>query len=227
MEAIILAGGFGTRLRSVVSDVPKPMAPIRGVPFLTYIMNHLQTFDVNHVVLSTGFLHDQIANHFGNRYGNIKLSYSQEMTPLGTGGAIKKALAQIEEPHCLILNGDTLFNVDIKRMIAFHIEKKSDITLAVKTMYDFDRYGTIERDGTRVVDFIEKTRREFGAINGGVYIVNSTIFDEETLPESFSFETGFMEPFVTRKNIQAFESDAFFIDIGIPEDYQRAQKVLE
>ena len=143
MEAIILAGGLGTRLSHIVKDVPKPMAPVAGRPFLEYILDYLIENDIKRVILATGYKHEIIEQHFGNLYKNIEIIYSVENEPLFTGGAIKKALSKCKENNVFIINGDTYFNVDLKEMKKFHIESNSEITIATKLMYDFERYGTV------------------------------------------------------------------------------------
>lgn len=226
MEAIILAGGFGTRLKSVVSDVPKPMAPIRNVPFLTYIFEYLRRYGVTKVVLCTGYKHEIIQSFYGESFKDLMISYSYESTPLGTGGAIKKALATIEGNHTLILNGDTMFTIDLNDFIATHVESDADVTLAVKQMNNFERYGVLRLDGNKIVDFQEKKWTSNGFISGGVYLARTSLFRELHFLQSFSFETDYLQKYVNSQNFSAFISDEYFIDIGIPEDYKKAQEEL-
>lgn len=223
MEAIVLAGGFGTRLRSVVSDVPKPMALVNDKPFLEYILKYLQKNDIKKVILSVGYKWEVIKNYFGENFENIELIYSIEDEPLGTGGAIKKALKMVENSQVYILNGDTFFNIDIKRL---SLKDDSKLTLALKYMENFDRYGCVEIDQDNfVINFNEKSYRKSGNINGGIYLAKRNIFEKYNLPKKFSFEE-FMENNFKDLKISAQIFNDYFIDIGIPKDYERAQKEI-
>lgn len=226
MDAIVLAGGMGTRLKAVVKDIPKPMAPIGNRPFLSYILDELYAQGVRRAVLSTGYKHEVVEEYFGNHYKGLEIEYSVEDSPLGTGGAIKKALACVQTPQAMILNGDTMFKVDLQAMQRFHQEKGADMTLALRKMEKCDRYGTVETEAHRVVRFGEKMASKPGAINGGIYMLNKDVVLGKGLPEKFSFEKDFMEAFYQDINMLAYESDAYFIDIGIPQDYARAQNEL-
>lgn len=223
MEAIILAGGFGTRLAHIVKDVPKPMAPVANRPFLEYILDYLKKNGISKVVLATGYKHEVIENYFGNVYNDINIEYSVEDMPLFTGGAIKKALKKCTESEVFVINGDTYFNVNLKKMKEFHILHKSDITVATKEMVDIDRYGTLILKDIRIVKFKEKQKKVKGFINGGIYIINRNLFDN-IKEEKFSFETNIMEKFVLDLKINSFKCDKYFIDIGIEKDYYTAQQ---
>lgn len=221
MEAIILAGGFGTRLSDIVSDVPKPMASVNSQPFLKYIFNYLLENGVKHVILAIGYKAETIQEFFGDFYQDIKVTYSIEGTPLGTGGAIKKALECCKDEEVFIVNGDTYFDVNLKEMKNFHREKKSYLTVAIKSMSDFDRYGSVIVKDNKIVQFVEKKKTIQGKINGGTYLLNQKIFDSMKR-DFFSFEKVILEN--GGYEIYAFESNGYFIDIGIPEDYYKAQK---
>lgn len=223
MEAIILAGGFGTRLQKVVSDVPKPMAPINNTPFLVYIFNWLNKYNVTHVVLAVGYKKEIIINYFDNQYKNIKIDYSIEDTPLFTGGAIKKALDKCNEKNVFIINGDTYFDVNLNELIKQHNELKADFTISVKEMKEFNRYGTVKvNEKKQVIGFEEKRHYKQGYINGGIYCIKKNILDKVN-KNVFSFEKEYMEQYYDKDNVYAFYSDGYFIDIGIPEDYKKAQ----
>lgn len=227
MEAVVLAGGMGTRLRPVVQDIPKPMAPVGNRPFLSYILDELLSQGVRRVVLSTGYRHEVVEDYFGHHYKGVEIAYSVEDSPLGTGGAIKKALAYVHTPQAMILNGDTMFKVDLQAMQQFHQEHGADMTLALKKLDDCARYGVVETsEDDRVIRFGEKMASKSGAINGGIYMLKKELVLEKDLPEKFSFEKDFMEAFYQDMKMIAFESDAYFIDIGIPQDYARAQNEL-
>lgn len=223
MDAIILAGGLGKRLRSAVADVPKPMAPVKGAPFLEHLIRYLKGQGVTKIILSVGYKYEIIYEFFGESFCGVDLVYSIEKTPLGTGGAIKKALKYICHDHVFIFNGDTLFDVDLTTFQHFHIEKRADISLALKEMKNFDRYGTVKFDKKcRIVEFKEKEVLSVGNINGGVYVIQRDFFDKFILPVKFSFEQ-FLEKNVKEYNMFCRKFDGYFIDIGIPEDYEKIQ----
>ncbi len=220
MEAIVLAGGLGTRLQSVVSDVPKPMAPIGAKPFLEYILKYLKKNGINRIVLSVGYKWETIKKYFGDTFDGMELVYSVEDEPLGTGGAIKKALRNIKEQEVYIINGDTFFDVDLQKLV---LPNDSKIILTLKKMYNFDRYGCVESDDNGyVIDFTEKEFREVGNINGGIYLVKKDLLEAYTLDDKFSFEEFMQKEYVNLK-ISSKVFDSYFIDIGIPEDYVKVQ----
>jgi D-glycero-alpha-D-manno-heptose 1-phosphate guanylyltransferase len=223
-EAIILAGGLGTRLRSVVSDLPKPMASIGSKPFLEYILKYLKRNGINRVIMSVGYKWEIIRDYFGDDFEGISLDYSVEDEPLGTGGAIKKAIELVHADEVFIINGDTFFDIDLNSL---HLENDSRLILSLKQMREFDRYGCVESDMHGIVTaFMEKGYREYGKINGGIYLASKSLFDGFALEDKFSFETFMEEHFGTLK-IQTVVFDNYFIDIGIPEDYARAQNELK
>lgn len=226
MEAIVLAGGLGTRLRSQVADRPKVMAEINNQPFLNYLLNYLISHGIRRAVLATGYLHEFIENYYGRQYKQLHIDYSIEPQPLGTGGAVKLALTKISTADVLILNGDTFFDINPDAMFALHKKDNADITIALKAMRHISRYGIVRIQGTRVISFDEKKKVEEGYINAGVYLVKTSLLASMNLPERFSFEEDLLKKFTSQLNIHAYLSDAYFIDIGIPEDYQRAQTEL-
>ena len=227
MEAVILAGGLGTRLREVISDVPKPMAPVGSKPFLRYILERLEMQGVRRVVLAVGYKHETISSYFGHRCGEIRIAYSVEEEPLGTGGALKQAMDQISSDQVLLLNGDTLFHVDIKQLVQVHQDRAADLTLSLKPMRRFDRYGAvIVSSDSRVLSFQEKRMCESGLINGGVYVARTDLWDPFELSAKFSFERFLENPGAQKLNMYGFPSEGYFIDIGIPEDYERAKSEL-
>lgn len=225
-EVIILAGGFGTRLRTVVSDMPKPMAPINDEPFLNYIFLYLKHFGITHAVLSTGYLSEKISDYYKNDYLGIKISYTKEETPLGTGGGIRLAMEQCKTKNVLVLNGDSFFDVNLKLYFNQHTSLKSDCSLALRKVENAARYGTIKLSSMSVIKiFKEKDGVEKeGLINGGVYILNRELFLSKTeVNMPFSIEKDFYEKRINELNIFGFEHQGYFIDIGIPEDYKKAQ----
>ena len=230
IPAIVLAGGLGTRLRSVISDMPKPMAPVSGKPFLHYIFLYLQKQGITDVVLSVGYKSEMIQEFFGEKYSGINIRYAIEAEPLGTGGGIAQAMAMIDS-DAFVLNGDTFFDVDLSELYQFYQDSHSDIALALRRMYDFDRYGTVEIGNLgRVLQFHEKQYKSEGLINGGVYVLSKNLFkkveeiEESPLLQKFSFEKDILEKHLVPLRYQGKEFTGYFIDIGIPEDYNKAQE---
>ena len=225
MTAVVLAGGFGTRLAHITKDMPKPMAPVNGRPFLQYVLDHLVGCGVEDIVLAVGYKWEQIRDYFGERLQGVPLRYSVEIEPLGTGGAIWRALEGIEAGDLVVVNGDTLFPVNIAEMFARHRDSSALLTMAVRCVPDARRFGrlVVEADN-RVTAFLEKGEGGPGLINGGVYVLNRDLFRIADFPERFSFETDCLEQRMQEIRPLAFFSDAYFIDIGIPEDYDRARR---
>lgn len=226
-EAIILAGGFGTRLQSVVSDKPKAMAAINNRPFLEIMLAWLEKKGIERVILALGYKADAIVNHFGEGFRSLKIEYSIEGYPLGTGGALKKAFKLAKGASVFALNGDTLFDVDFEEMAGFHEKKQSSLTIALKKSADCARSGSVALDSqNRITRFDEKKFKKSALISGGVYIIKTSIFEGFEPGEKFSFECDFIERFCREKSFYGLAFDGFFIDIGIPEEYSKAQVCL-
>lgn len=225
MEAIILAGGFGTRLKGILNNIPKPMAPINNKPFLEYLLDELVIAGFSRVILSVGHMSSVISNHFGNYYKTIEIVYSVEDEPLGTGGAVKLALNKARNDMIYVINGDTFFKVDFEKMVQIFRTNSGSIIMALKFMNDCSRYGTVEIDNeNKVVEFREKNPDiKNGLINGGIYLIPKSIFNKFDISEKFSLEKDFFEKYFHDLNIEGFTSTGYFLDIGIPEDYRRAQ----
>ncbi|HEA6928460.1 nucleotidyltransferase family protein [Campylobacter lari] len=214
MQAIVLAGGLGTRLKSVVQDLPKPMAPINGKPFLTFVLEYLKKQGITEVILSVSFKYELIQEYFEDEFDGIKIRYNIENELLGTGGAIKDALKLIQN-QAYVLNGDTIFDIDLKKLVL----NDSKICIALKQMQNFDRYGTVNVDDQGIVtSFEEKIFKKQGLINGGIYLLKKDIFDKFDLEKKFSFEE-FLQSNCNALKIQTQIFDGYFIDIGIPQDY--------
>lgn len=224
-EAIILAGGLGRRLNSVVKDLPKVMAPVNGRPFLEYILDYVSDFVIEHVVLSVGHMKEPIMDHFGSQYKDIKIDYAIEEEPLGTGGAIKNAFNFIEGNRAFVLNGDTMFRLDLIRHFDFHSIRKTDFSITLREVEDVSRYGAVEVDEDRkIIAFREKgDKRGKGFINGGVYLIHRRFFEKYAFPEKFSIEKDCLEALVDIGQFYGLICRQYFIDIGIPEDYEKAQ----
>jgi D-glycero-alpha-D-manno-heptose 1-phosphate guanylyltransferase len=227
MECIILAGGLGTRLSGIVSDVPKCMAPVAGEPFLAHILKYLEEQFVDNVVFSLGYKSEVVIDYLRSKAYTFKSSWVLEKEPMGTGGGIKRALMKSHEKEVFILNGDTMFNVDLRAMkAAFNKDYKA--MLALKPMQNYDRYGSVQLDEQqKITAFEEKQFRKEGLINGGVYLLNKEKENLSSFPEKFSFEKDFLEPETWKGTLQGYVSDTYFIDIGVPEDYYRAQDELK
>lgn len=220
MEAIILAGGFGTRLKGVISNIPKPMAPVNDRPFLSYVFDNLINEGINRFVLSVGYKYEVIEKFYGDSYKSCEIIYSVESNPLGTGGAIKKAIKYINDQYFFIVNGDTFFKTDLKKGIKKIFSKTFDIIIFLKKMKDFDRYGSVELDRhNKIISFQEKKNIQLGLINSGVYLSSKRILEKLPNVDVFSFEKDFLEKRVTELNFKAIIKEGYFIDIGIPEDY--------
>ena len=224
-EAIILAGGLGTRLRRVLNNIPKPMAEVNGKPFLEYLLNYLKDQGINRVILSVGYKWETIRDYFKENWEGIELLYSVEETPLGTGGAIKKSLKLTQEKDIFVLNGDTFFNISLKKLYNLHSIKHSHITIALKFMEDAGRYGTVDIDkDNRIIGFREKIEGQKGFINGGIYIINTDFIASLDFPEAFSFEKDLLEKLYPKYKFYGLPFNEYFIDIGIPQDYEKAKR---
>ncbi|HMH24191.1 MAG TPA: nucleotidyltransferase family protein [Puia sp.] len=265
-EAIVLAGGLGTRLRSVIPDLPKCMAPVAGKPFLAYLIDYFVRQGIEKFIFALGyksedfedFLRSKLAKADGGGgagavgsgvgaagagvdgaggsvghaegpcdAGGPHYELSVEKEPLGTGGAIRLACGKASRQNVLVLNGDTFFGIGLHELSAFHDRQQADCTLCLKPMKNFDRYGVVELgQDQRIRDFREKQFYETGLINGGVYALNVPRFMEKPMPEKFSFEKDWLEKFHASQRMCGLVQDEYFIDIGIPEDYERAQREL-
>jgi D-glycero-alpha-D-manno-heptose 1-phosphate guanylyltransferase len=224
-EAIVLAGGLGTRLRKVTGDLPKPMADINGRPFLSYLMDYLAKQHIDTVILSVGYRNEAIQDYFGDSYNKVQVLYSVETEPLGTGGAIKMALASSVGSDVIIMNGDSFFGIELRRLYEFHVCRKSMLTVAVKRMKPHQRYGSLFLDSRlRIGGFHEKSSAGGTLINGGVYILDKSRFCSLGLPSRFSFEKDFIEKYYKDCDFYGLEFGDYFVDIGIPEDYEKARR---
>ena len=225
MEAVVLAGGFGTRLRAVVADVPKPMAPVAGRPFLEILLKSLSQKGFVRVVLSLGFMAEQIRGQFGSRYLGMEIDYVVEDSPLGTGGAIRLAFEACTQDHAFVFNGDTYLDLDAQVLERQWQARKHTIVVG-RQVQDTFRYGRLVVDGARIICFAEKGIEGPGLINAGCYVLATDALARFPLNHSFSIETDYLVPEVVCATVEVFETEGLFIDIGIPEDYVRAQLLL-
>ena len=235
MEAILLCGGLGTRLRSVVSDRPKPMADIAGKPFLHYLVKMLSESGVKHLIFALGYMGEQIEAYFqsGEDYG-LSISYSYEDSPLGTGGAIRNALSNVSGENVLVLNADTYFHTDYESLLREQLKNKSAMTIAGRKIEDISRYGAILKDESgRILRWNEKMSSDQvetprpGEINGGIYVMQKSLI--EKIPEGKqSLENDCIPAWLEDGlYLQAIPSDGYFMDIGIPEDYAQFKEDVE
>lgn len=223
-ECIVLAGGLGTRLRSSIGEYPKCMAEVAGQPFLYYLNLYIQSQGYDHVIYSLGYKHEIVTDWLKNHEFNFKYSYVIEEEPLGTGGGIRLAMDKTTTDDIAVLNGDTMFRAPLSDMLEFHKTNNAAVTIALKEMHAFDRYGIVSTDEQgQIISFEEKKPVEQGWINGGIYIINRPQFISKTIQNKFSFETDYLQKYVDEGHFYGFRSDEYFIDIGIPQDYTQAQ----
>ena len=226
MKAIILAGGRGTRLQGRVPDVPKPMAPVAGRPFLAYLLDQLVRGGVTEVILSVGYKADMIQRHFGSRYQKATIRYSFEAEPLGTGGAIVHALQEESMDPVLIINGDTFVNIDYDILMQAYGQNPALLLMVLREVSDVSRYGCVKVDRGRVIGYAEKNTTGSGYINTGVYIVDPMLFSLYRCSDKFSLEADLLAPHCKTLKPIGFFTNEYFIDIGVPVDYERAQHEL-
>ncbi|MDL2224577.1 nucleotidyltransferase family protein [Bacteroidales bacterium OttesenSCG-928-M06] len=226
MEVIILAGGKGTRLQSVVSDVPKCMAEVAGKPFLHYLFQQLIPFCPDHIVLSLGYKHTIVEEWIKTQKLPFKVTCKVEHEPLGTGGAIKYAFSAVDSDSAVVINGDTFFDVNLNEFYSWYKLQKPDVAIVLKEMDEFDRYGSVDfnQESYSIINFNEKQYKEHGFINGGIYALKKESLS--SFPVKFSLENDYFPLKVKENSIIGFVSEGMFIDIGIPSDYKKAQTVF-
>lgn len=233
ITAIILAGGLGTRLRSVVPDLPKPMAPVNGRPFLSYLMDYWIGQSVSRIILSVGYKSHAIQDYYGSRYRHAELAYSVEKTPLGTGGGLLLALRQLQgSDDFLVLNGDTFFAVEFDAFREYQKRTGTDMTMALLDVADNDRYGGVSMDQDGRIVSLDTSRGDAanGRVNGGAYLMKRNLFDNyigNDLPKKCSLEDDIFPALLNSgKHMVGYLSSGRFIDIGVPEDYRRSASLL-
>jgi D-glycero-alpha-D-manno-heptose 1-phosphate guanylyltransferase len=224
MDAIVLAGGLGTRLKSVVSNVPKPMAPVGGRPFLDLLLGSLKTKGITRVILSVGYMSDAITSYFQKNSLGMELVFEVEPSPLGTGGAIAAALRHVHSDCVLVLNGDTYLDLDLKAVCSMWPGDRTPIVVA-RSVSDTERYGRLDVANGRITRFVGSGIKSAGIINAGCYLIPTDAFLGENMPQKFSFEQDFLckRPPLS---LRVFVALGQFIDIGVPDDYERAQTEL-
>ena len=227
LEAVILAGGLGTRLKSVVNELPKPMADVHGRPFLAHLFDYLARQNISRVVLAVGYRHEMIFNYFRNSYQGIQIEYAVETEPLGTGGALLNALLFLKSKSVCVLNGDTYFPIPMDDFERFHRSHNGYMSMALRIVEDVSRFGSVDCDaGGCVIDIEEKGRVGSGTINGGIYIIDVSEFQKLPFPHRCSLETDILEPLQREKRLFGMLYDMYFVDIGIPSEYYRFTRQL-
>lgn len=224
-EAVILAGGMGTRLRSVVPDLPKVLAPVAGAPFLHILLGNLARNGFARVVLSVGYRAEMVMDSVGEHFAGLEIRYARERKPLGTGGGLRLALAECLRDHVFVMNGDTFFNVDFS-YIDDMWRRYGEMLVVGCAVPDTRRYGRLVISGEHVTAFQEKGVPGPGVINAGCYLFPRGALDAFSPGTAFSLETEFLQPLVARRPLRVAVSGGLFIDIGVPEDYQRAQSLF-
>ena len=225
MEAIVLAGGLGTRLRALVPDVPKPMAPVAGRPFLEILLNSLARKGFGRVILSLGFGADTMAAHFGSRFAGMDVVCVVEDQPLGTGGAVRLSLAHCLGDHAFVFNGDTFLDLEVAALEGHWQAHRVPIMVA-RQVPDTERYGRLLAKDGRVAGFTEKGLAGPGLINAGCYVLPKDSLNHWPLNTAFSLETAYFAQTVAQERVDVFETGGLFIDIGVPDDFRRAQTLL-
>jgi len=227
LTAVILAGGLGTRLRSVVADRPKVLAEVRGKPFLAYLLDQIAAAGAREVVLCTGYLGEQVQAIFGESYGSLHLVYSQESSQLGTAGALRLALPLLQSDSVLVMNGDSVCDVNLLPFFSWHFRQKADATLLVTKTPDTSRYGRVQLDADgRVLSFEEKGgNRAPGWINAGIYLLKPSLLLEIPETGAVSLEREMFPTWIGR-GFYGYRSEGRFLDIGTPESYAEAEQFL-
>lgn len=244
LEAVILAGGSGTRLRQIVPHLPKPMAEIAGRPFLEILLSSLAKKKFSRVILSVGFMAEKIIEHFGHQFSGMSLIYAVEDKPLGTGGALRFALSQATQDHVFIFNGDTYLDLEVEAVEAQWQQNCLPIIVGREMQdQDISRYGRLLTDGKQVYGFAEKVTRslleslenedksqmslqELKVVNAGCYVLPKVVLDTYPPNIPFSLETDYFSKIIGQMPFKLFISAGYFIDIGVPEEYLRAQREL-
>ena len=225
-QAIILAGGFGTRLQSLLPDVPKPLAPVRGLPFIHYILRWLEESGIERVIACTGYLAEKMEAGFRSYAGRLELTFQRENSPLGTGGAIYRALREAGAGGAFALNGDTYFPADLRRFQQEAERLGGSLAIALRRLPDVSRYGAVDLDGGRILAINEKGQRGPGLVNAGLYLLPGDLWQQFPMPEVFSWEMDLLQPKAPLLCAAGVALDAPFLDIGTPESYGEAETIL-
>jgi len=227
--AVLLVGGMGTRLRTVLPSTPKPLAPVGNKSFLQLLVRQLRSQDIRRLVMCTGYLADQVEDEFRDGHEwDVAIEYSKEAYPLGTAGAVKRAEPYLSlGPDFLVTNGDSFLELDFREFVCFHRKHGGLISIAVRKVENAARYGTVQVDtGNRVSGFTEKTGAQApGLVNAGVYVFNRAVLQH--IPDGPASLERDIFPGLVGYGVYALEQHGMFIDIGTPEDYARAQELSD
>lgn len=227
LTPIILAGGKGTRLKAVINDRPKVLAPIAGRPFITYLLDFLDSNNFKQVIIAIGYMADLIIETLGYRYKNINIVYTREEMPLGTGGGLRLACGEVRTDDCLVLNGDSFAVCNLEEYYNWFLSNNITAALYLTFLEDISRYGSVDFDQNyNILQFSEKNQTGSGYINAGMYLFKKDLLLTMRENEQLSLENDFL-PGLINKNFKAFYNEAKglnkFIDIGIPEAYNIAE----
>ena len=222
-EIVVLAGGLGTRLRPVVAEVPKPLAPVAGRPFLHWLLEGFAARGITRAVLAIGYRAEMIRHAVGDRFAGMAIAYAEEETPLGTGGALWAALTKCRGESVFAANGDSWLGMDLAAFAS--APAGADLVLAVRPVLDRSRYGAVLVEGDRVAGMAEKGGSGPGLVNAGLYLLRTDLPARHPLPAPFSLETEVLAR-PGALDMRAVATDAPFLDIGTPQDYARAQSLI-
>ncbi|MFW8590625.1 sugar phosphate nucleotidyltransferase [Glaciecola sp. 2405UD65-10] len=224
--AIVLAGGFGTRLGDITKSTPKPLVDVAGRPFLEFVLDALIEQGVEQAIFSLSFLKEQFIEHFGKQYKSLHIQYAIEDDPLGTGGGISNAIRcdKLKHQHYLVVNGDTSVEFDLAKMLSIHTRQHAHLTMLTRYMDDTDRYGRVETHENMLTGFAEKQSGASGSINSGIYLIDNAQCKLDEIDGVYSFEKDYLEKYVGQGNFSFAQADGYFIDIGIPADLARAKR---
>jgi NDP-sugar pyrophosphorylase family protein len=227
IDVVILCGGFGKRLQTIVKDIPKPMAKIKRRPFLDILIDFIASYGFKHFILCTGYKAGVIERYYKQKTNKLTIEFSREKKPLGTGGAIKNAKNYIKSNPFLVANGDSFCKINLKEFVDFHLKKKALISIAVTNTDICDDYGVIAiNDLQRIVEFDEKAKGyKNRLINAGFYLLQREVFSLMPGEGNFSIERDLF-PKIIKKDLYAFETQESVIDIGTPERYEKAKHLL-
>src|SRR6266404_987948 len=222
-HAVLLARGRGTRLESVSGGLPKPLMQVGGRPFIEHVLDNLVRAGCDQIVIAASYKWELLRDHLGSSYKGCALGWSIETKPLGTGGAIRQAFKLFDLAAAFVQNADTLFRVDLEALEKRHLASKATVTLGLREVPDVFRFGEVVIDGGgRIVLFSEKGRHGRGLINGGVYLIDGRAWRDSQLLEAFSFERDYLQQRVDTEALYGYQADGYFIDIGVPDDLERA-----
>ena len=227
VTAALLAGGLGTRLRSVVADQPKVLAKVRGRAFLSYLLEQVATAGIKKVVLCTGYLGSHVQQAFGDSYGHLELLYSQEATPLGTGGALRLALPLFQSEYVLVMNGDSFCTVELEAFWNWHRSREARASMVLVKAADARRYGRVyTRPDGQIQRFEEKSSEEGASwINAGIYLMRPELVEIIHPSTHISLEQEVIPAWISQ-GLYGYKSDARLLDIGTPESYLLADRFL-